>query len=113
MLSHNHSKPQEIPELSAYYIDDISVGPEHSLALGSGGEVWGWGHNADGQLGLGHMNSPVKEPTRITGLSGVNIRQVGHLTHECMLACLFFACGFGRFDGLMRVCVCECVYFPW
>ncbi|XP_076465936.1 putative E3 ubiquitin-protein ligase HERC1 isoform X3 [Babylonia areolata] len=83
MSLHNHSKPQEIPELSAYFIDDISVGPEHSLALGSGGEVWGWGHNADGQLGLGHMNSPVKEPTRITTLNGVIIRQISAGRTHC------------------------------
>jgi E3 ubiquitin-protein ligase HERC1 len=74
--THNHCKPQEVPELSGYFIEDISVGPEHSLALGSGGEVWGWGQNGDGQLGLGHMNSPVKEPTRIMALDGIHIRQV-------------------------------------
>lgn len=73
---HNHSKPQEVPELSAYFVEDISVGAEHTLALGSGGEVWGWGNNSDGQLGLGHTNSPVKEPMRITALNNVSIRQV-------------------------------------
>ncbi|KAL8615069.1 hypothetical protein ACOMHN_013603 [Nucella lapillus] len=83
MNLHSHSKPQEIPELSAFFMDDISVGPEHSMALGSGGEVWGWGHNADGQLGLGHMNSPVKEPTRITALTGVVIRQISAGRTHC------------------------------
>ncbi|KAK7116135.1 hypothetical protein V1264_001871 [Littorina saxatilis] len=81
--SHNHLKPQEIPELSAYLIEDINVGPEHCLALGSGGEVWGWGHNADGQLGLGHMNSPVKEPTRVLALEGVNVRQISAGRTHC------------------------------
>ncbi|KAK7467957.1 hypothetical protein BaRGS_00036800 [Batillaria attramentaria] len=73
---HSHCKPQEVPELCGYFTDDISVGSEHTLALGSGGEVWGWGVNNDGQLGLGHTNSPVKEPVRITALNGIHIRQI-------------------------------------
>ncbi|PVD19395.1 hypothetical protein C0Q70_19883 [Pomacea canaliculata] len=72
----HHTKPQEVPELSAYFIEDISIGAEHTLALGSGGEVWGWGNNSDGQLGLGHTTSPVKEPCRLTALNIVCVRQI-------------------------------------
>ena len=56
-------------------MEDIAVGAEHALALLSNGDVFGWGCNADGQLGLGHT-AFVKEPTIIPLLSGKNIKQV-------------------------------------
>ena len=82
---HNHCMPQEIHELASHIIEDICAGPEHSLALGSNGEVWGWGQNGNGQLGLGHTNSPVREPTRVACLDGVSIRQVGSLAFTVMV----------------------------
>ncbi|EDO28160.1 predicted protein, partial [Nematostella vectensis] len=39
------------------------------------GEVWGWGSNVDGQLGLGHSNAQ-REPCVIPDLKGKNIRQI-------------------------------------
>lgn len=54
---------------------DIAVGSEHALALASNGDVYGWGCNADGQLGLGHTKI-VKEPQLIAKMSGKNIQQV-------------------------------------
>lgn len=72
--------------LSGYYIDDIAVGSEHTLTLTSDGDVWAWGNNGDGQLGLGHTG-PVREPQLITGISGNRIKQVrSHfLTDLCSL----------------------------
>ncbi|XP_077870271.1 putative E3 ubiquitin-protein ligase HERC1 [Saccoglossus kowalevskii] len=69
------NKPQQVPGLSGYYVDDITVGSEHTLALTSSGDVFAWGSNGDGQLGLGHTNS-VREPTMISALQGKNIRQI-------------------------------------
>lgn len=65
----------QIQSLSNYFIEDIAVGAEHALAMSSSGEVFGWGCNADGQLGLGHT-AFVKEPQMISFLSGKNIKQV-------------------------------------
>lgn len=45
------------------------------------GEVYGWGHNHLGQLGLGHQQGPQKEPSLITSLSGsplVYLAAAGH-----------------------------------
>jgi alpha-tubulin suppressor-like RCC1 family protein len=36
-------------------IRQIAVGPNHALALDAEGNVWGWGYNANGQLGLGDI----------------------------------------------------------
>ncbi|XP_048583459.1 probable E3 ubiquitin-protein ligase HERC1 isoform X5 [Nematostella vectensis] len=68
-------KPQQIQALASHFIDDVCVGAEHVLALTSTGEVWGWGNNVDGQLGLGHSNAQ-REPCVIPDLKGKNIRQI-------------------------------------
>jgi len=39
------------------------------------GDVWAWGNNCEGILGLGH-DSPVHKPTIIPILSDKNIKQV-------------------------------------
>uniref|UniRef100_A0A4W6C7G9 HECT-type E3 ubiquitin transferase n=1 Tax=Lates calcarifer TaxID=8187 RepID=A0A4W6C7G9_LATCA len=71
----NKSCPQVVPSLEGLFIEDIAVGCEHVLALSSTGDVYAWGCNSEGQLGLGHSNQ-VKEPTLVTALQGKNIRQI-------------------------------------
>ncbi|ESP05641.1 hypothetical protein LOTGIDRAFT_181433 [Lottia gigantea] len=72
----NPNKPQKVSALNGHLITDIAVGAEHTLALTVTGEVWAWGSNTDGQLGLGHINSPVKEPVCVPNLEGVHIIQI-------------------------------------
>ncbi|KAL7980305.1 hypothetical protein Chor_014634 [Crotalus horridus] len=71
----NHNRPQQVPALSGVFIEDVAVGAEHTLALSSAGDVYAWGSNSEGQLGLGHTNH-IREPTLITFLQGKNIRQI-------------------------------------
>ncbi|XP_054612956.1 probable E3 ubiquitin-protein ligase HERC1 isoform X1 [Dunckerocampus dactyliophorus] len=71
----NRSCPQVVPALDGLFIENVALGCEHVLALSSTGDVYAWGCNSDGQLGLGHSN-PVKEPTLVTALHGKNIRQI-------------------------------------
>jgi alpha-tubulin suppressor-like RCC1 family protein len=52
----------------------ISSGSQHTLALDENGDVWSWGLNSNGQLGLGHNNnqltpSKVILPSPITQIS--------------------------------------------
>ncbi|XP_021933596.1 probable E3 ubiquitin-protein ligase HERC1 isoform X3 [Zootermopsis nevadensis] len=70
-----HTKPQQVPALNAYFVEEIAVGAEHALALTSGGDVWGWGNNSDGQLGLGHT-AIVREPQLLTALLGKGAKQI-------------------------------------
>ena len=70
-----HSRPQLVTVLSSRFVEDVAVGSEHTLALTSDGEVWGWGSNGDGQLGLGHTGT-VREPQLLNTLSAANIKQV-------------------------------------
>ncbi|XP_054985114.1 probable E3 ubiquitin-protein ligase HERC1 [Sorex araneus] len=71
----NHNRPQQVPVLSGVVVEDVAVGAEHTLALASSGDVYAWGSNSEGQLGLGHTNH-VREPTLVTALQGKNIRQI-------------------------------------
>uniref|UniRef100_A0A8D2LRJ6 HECT-type E3 ubiquitin transferase n=1 Tax=Varanus komodoensis TaxID=61221 RepID=A0A8D2LRJ6_VARKO len=71
----NHNRPQQVPALSGVSVEDVAVGAEHTLALTSSGDVYAWGSNSEGQLGLGHTNH-VREPTLITFLQGKSIRQI-------------------------------------
>ena len=51
----------------------ISAGFDHVLCLGSDGNVYAWGNNAFGQLGVTVSNDVVRIPTCITSLSDKNI----------------------------------------
>ncbi|CAL8069477.1 unnamed protein product [Orchesella dallaii] len=69
------NRPTQIMSLNDKIIVDIAVGAEHTLAVSADGDVYGWGSNSDGQLGLGHTLT-VREPERIACLSGKGIQQV-------------------------------------
>ena len=73
------NKPQTVATLSGHFIEDIAVGAEHTLAVSSDGDVFAWGNNVDGQLGLGNTNT-VRTPQLITTLSGKNIRKASITT---------------------------------
>lgn len=55
-------------------IKEVAFGSHHNLFLDFSGNVWAAGHNAYGQLGLGHTSSP-SIPTKIPSLS--NIKSIG------------------------------------
>ncbi|ESQ48976.1 hypothetical protein EUTSA_v10020741mg [Eutrema salsugineum] len=52
----------------------ISAGHYHSLAVTSGGEIWAWGRNEEGQLGRIASRSSRSEPKRVEGLENVSVR---------------------------------------
>ncbi|XP_020630073.1 probable E3 ubiquitin-protein ligase HERC1 isoform X4 [Orbicella faveolata] len=71
----SQSKPLQVPTLATHFIEDVAVGAEHVLVMTSSGEVWGWGNNSEGQLGLGN-NTTQRQPVVIPGLQGKNIQQI-------------------------------------
>lgn len=86
LTGHNESvrftnKPQAVAALSGHFIEDISVGAEHTLAVSGNGDVFGWGNNVDGQLGLGHTNI-IRTPHLISSLSGKNIKRVRSICYS-------------------------------
>ncbi|XP_076031800.1 LOW QUALITY PROTEIN: putative E3 ubiquitin-protein ligase HERC1 [Oratosquilla oratoria] len=70
-----HNRPQQVPALTGNMLVDVAVCSEHTLALTSNGDVWGWGCKVDGQLGLGH-SAFVREPQAIWTLSGKGVKQI-------------------------------------
>ncbi|MCL2746276.1 MAG: hypothetical protein FWE48_04195 [Coriobacteriia bacterium] len=63
----------------------IAGGFTHVLAFNDSNELWGWGLNAQGQLGLGHSTSPQSTPRLITETYGFADAARGGGTHSMML----------------------------
>jgi len=51
----------------------IACGVEHSIALSNTGEIYSWGSNAEGQLGLGNKVDFALKPTKIPYLDAIPI----------------------------------------
>ena len=64
----NIDSPQWNTSLSDKQLSNIYCGFEHWLALTSGGQVYSWGHNELGQLGLGTVK-PTNVPQLIEELA--------------------------------------------
>jgi alpha-tubulin suppressor-like RCC1 family protein len=60
------SVPHLIKSLSSVVAVSVAAGARHSLVLASNGQVWAFGNNQRGQLGLGDL-SPRTTPTLIIG----------------------------------------------
>ena len=72
----NRAGPPRPPQLvrgalAAARVVQVSVGQEHSLAVGACGELWAWGRNTHGQLGLGGEAVEVLGPSRVRGAPAV------------------------------------------
>ena len=51
------AEKQILPEVAANKWVQMSTGQSHATALGSDGSIWGWGHNDNGQLGVGSTDN--------------------------------------------------------
>ncbi|XP_054155257.1 RCC1 and BTB domain-containing protein 1-like [Oppia nitens] len=81
----NQMVPIKVPGFDGQKISNVSCGSAHSLALTESGQVYGWGNNAFGQLGIGnnlHRNEPVK-----VDLKSISIKDmVCGLYHSLLLS---------------------------
>lgn len=58
-------------------LTDISCGDAHNCALVAGGNVYSWGDNSAGQLGISHNSyTEITKPRQISITTGHNIVQV-------------------------------------
>jgi len=64
------TRPQAVPGLAGHAIVALAAGGDHVLALDSGGAVWAWGDDAEGQLGTGPGGGATAIPQRLS-LSGI------------------------------------------
>ncbi|KAM6220950.1 E3 ISG15--protein ligase HERC5 [Rhynchocyon petersi] len=56
-IGHSISTPQTVVHLTGVPVAQISAGEAHSMALSISGNIYSWGRNDLGQLGLGHTDS--------------------------------------------------------
>ncbi|XP_058402336.1 probable E3 ubiquitin-protein ligase HERC6 [Diceros bicornis minor] len=68
--------PKKIKTLTDIKIIQVSCGDYHSLALSEDGQVFSWGKNSHGQLGLGKTFPSQNSPQRVTSLEGIPLAQV-------------------------------------
>ncbi|OXB77217.1 UNVERIFIED_CONTAM: hypothetical protein H355_012584 [Colinus virginianus] len=54
---------------------EVACGSHHSMALSFDGDVYGWGYNGNGQLGLGNNGNQLT-PCRVAALQGVCVFQI-------------------------------------
>uniref|UniRef100_H2YDC3 BTB domain-containing protein n=1 Tax=Ciona savignyi TaxID=51511 RepID=H2YDC3_CIOSA len=72
----NQGSPRKVTAcIGSKRISDISCGQTTSIAVTDSGEVYSWGYNGNGQLGVGN-NVNQTNPCRIAALQGVVVTQV-------------------------------------
>jgi hypothetical protein len=70
--------PVPVPSLTSG-VTAIASGQSHTCALLSTGAMQCWGGNGSGQLGIGSVNTPIVNPTTVSGLtSGVQAIYAGY-----------------------------------
>ncbi|XP_076041418.1 RCC1 and BTB domain-containing protein 1-like isoform X2 [Oratosquilla oratoria] len=72
----NQPTPRKvIASLSSRRVVDIACGQTSSMAVMDNGEVYGWGYNSNGQLGLGNSVNQ-HNPCRVAALEGLVITKI-------------------------------------
>ncbi|XP_035535912.1 probable E3 ubiquitin-protein ligase HERC6 [Morone saxatilis] len=92
----NSHRPNRVPIPIPIPVIQVACGNSHSLALTKGGDVYSWGLNSHGQLGLGKEVSLQNTPLLVCALTGVAVTQISAgATHTLFLTLpgLVYCCG--------------------
>ncbi|XP_019534612.2 probable E3 ubiquitin-protein ligase HERC4 isoform X2 [Aedes albopictus] len=68
-----YTTPRMVKTIATKTVIQIASGQFHSLALTNSGELFSWGANGYGQLGLGTTSEKVVTPTLVKSLAGIPI----------------------------------------
>ncbi|XP_062242183.1 probable E3 ubiquitin-protein ligase HERC6 [Platichthys flesus] len=103
-----HIRPSRVPIPLRVPVIHVACGNVHSLALTKGGDVFSWGSNSHGQLGLGKEVALQHTPVLVVALSGVPVTQIAAGASHTLfltLADLVYCCGANKSGqlGLNRV----------
>nr|CAD7426419.1 unnamed protein product [Timema monikensis] len=75
-MSTNQSAPRKVNSgVGGKKVVSIACGQTSSMAVMENGEVYGWGYNGNGQLGLGNTVNQLN-PSRVTNLHGVVVTKI-------------------------------------
>uniref|UniRef100_A0A8B9UYN3 HECT domain-containing protein n=1 Tax=Anas zonorhyncha TaxID=75864 RepID=A0A8B9UYN3_9AVES len=69
-------KPRLVKELGNQEVVQITCGDHHAMALCRGGELFTWGQNTRGQLGVGRQVTLTSTPQLVKGLKGIPLAQI-------------------------------------
>uniref|UniRef100_A0A8C2JA92 HECT and RLD domain containing E3 ubiquitin protein ligase 4 n=1 Tax=Cyprinus carpio TaxID=7962 RepID=A0A8C2JA92_CYPCA len=95
--------PRTVKSLSEVHIAQVACGYWHSLALAKGGQIFSWGQNKYGQLGLGMQGAGVSSPQVVQSLQGVPFAQIsagGSHSFGLTLSGAVFGWGSNKFGQL-------------
>ncbi|KAF3847807.1 hypothetical protein F7725_020835 [Dissostichus mawsoni] len=103
-----NNRPSHVQMPLPIPVIQVACGNSHSLALTKGGDVFSWGLNSHGQLGLGKEVLQQFVPDLVCALTGVAVTQVtAGATHSLFLTLpgLVYCCGANKSGqlGLNRV----------
>ncbi|XP_009989903.1 PREDICTED: E3 ISG15--protein ligase HERC5-like, partial [Tauraco erythrolophus] len=70
------SKTRLVKELGNQDIVQIACGDQHAMALSRGGELFSWGQNTHGQLGVGSQTTLIHQPQLVERLKGISLAQI-------------------------------------
>ncbi|XP_064567178.1 probable E3 ubiquitin-protein ligase HERC4 [Zonotrichia leucophrys gambelii] len=65
-----------VKELENRIIVQIACGDQHAIALSRGGELFTWGQNIHGQLGVGSQTTLTPKPQLVERLKGIPLAQI-------------------------------------
>ncbi|XP_070685976.1 probable E3 ubiquitin-protein ligase HERC6 [Pempheris klunzingeri] len=104
----NRHRPSRVPIPLPISVIQVACGNSHSLALTKGGDVFSWGLNSHGQLGLGKEVPQQCTPVLVCALTGVAVTQISAGASHTLfltLASLVYCCGANKSGqlGLNRV----------
>uniref|UniRef100_A0A0P5J2E5 E3 ubiquitin-protein ligase HERC3 n=1 Tax=Daphnia magna TaxID=35525 RepID=A0A0P5J2E5_9CRUS len=68
--------PKMVKSLATKQVVQIACGRSHSMALTNVGEIYCWGSNSHGQLGLGSSGTPELKPCLVKFLHGIPISHI-------------------------------------
>lgn len=107
----NSSVLSKLQDIEGYEVKDLSAGREHALALYSNGDVYSWGSNTIGQLGLGDKVDRML-PVKIQGISNIKYIEAAY-AHSMAITNSgnLYAWGEGR-DGQLGIGVKETKRLP-
>ncbi|XP_072717422.1 probable E3 ubiquitin-protein ligase HERC3 isoform X1 [Ciconia boyciana] len=70
------SKTRLVKELGNQDVVQIACGDQHAMALSRGGDLFTWGQNAHGQLGVGSQTTLIPQPQLVERLKGISLAQI-------------------------------------
>jgi alpha-tubulin suppressor-like RCC1 family protein len=87
-------EPIEIHSLTTKEVRSVHAGGFHSSAITADGNLYCWGKNTNGQLGIGTVTSAEESPQRVSSIIGIvkDVAMGRNHTAIIMMVLFFFSC---------------------